>query len=342
MEDVVNFLQIRLERDFGYDDDTVIEALQSSMEELQKSKLLIPFPGRSPSNELPQRPFGLMVEPSLLEQKMHRRNMSMLQQNGGRSPTNLFFRKKGELDTSDYHSSNSHQHDSRNSYGEGSKYSYDPSIDEASSYAEGSRHNSITETSQTSIADLSMVSSVTLSRSQHLEENGNDLVPGDGAATPLSATSASSHQAASASVTSPAKMDEHRTRLQSSDSFYDNVPNDLGGGDQEGSESATPKFVESPDTVRIFVPYHLSTTTANSSSTRNGNVTPTHLDVEDANKIVIRVGVQASSKPFPTSGLSKVDVVESIPATKNLQSNVRSPDRQTNVPPLRLDSSESK
>lgn len=58
MEELVEFLQIKLEQDFGYHDDAAIDALQASMEELHKHKL--DNPGRAPPHELPQKPFGLI------------------------------------------------------------------------------------------------------------------------------------------------------------------------------------------------------------------------------------------------------------------------------------------
>lgn len=46
----------RLEKNFGYEDDYVIESLEKAMEELKKAKL--DHPGAPPDNELPQQPFG--------------------------------------------------------------------------------------------------------------------------------------------------------------------------------------------------------------------------------------------------------------------------------------------
>lgn len=45
-----------MEKNFGYEDDYVIESLEKNMEELRKSKLL--DLGPSPENELPKKPFG--------------------------------------------------------------------------------------------------------------------------------------------------------------------------------------------------------------------------------------------------------------------------------------------
>lgn len=57
---------MRLELDFGYDDDTVINNLRECMEELKKSKL--DYSGSPPSHELPQKPFGLFSPPPLAQQ----------------------------------------------------------------------------------------------------------------------------------------------------------------------------------------------------------------------------------------------------------------------------------
>lgn len=63
---VNNWSQVRLEHDFGYDDDTVINNLRECMEELKKSKL--DYSGSPPSHELPQKPFGLFSPPPLAQQ----------------------------------------------------------------------------------------------------------------------------------------------------------------------------------------------------------------------------------------------------------------------------------
>ncbi|EEC15461.1 RAB GTPase-activating protein, putative, partial [Ixodes scapularis] len=57
MEEMIEFLQARLEQDFGFHDDAAMEALQGAMEELRRQGLQVP-PGRPPPDELPQRPFG--------------------------------------------------------------------------------------------------------------------------------------------------------------------------------------------------------------------------------------------------------------------------------------------
>lgn len=57
LEETINFLQVDLEQDFGYDDDEVIEALFKSIKELKRQKL--DRPEAEPSvDELPSKPFG--------------------------------------------------------------------------------------------------------------------------------------------------------------------------------------------------------------------------------------------------------------------------------------------
>lgn len=63
MEEMIDFLQARLEQDFGFHDDAAMEALQDAMEELRRQGLAVP-PGKAPPSELPQRPFGLELPPS--------------------------------------------------------------------------------------------------------------------------------------------------------------------------------------------------------------------------------------------------------------------------------------
>lgn len=60
MEDLIEFLQIKLEQDFGYNDDVAIEALQTTILDLQKYGMHIA--GRALPDELPQRPFGLIIK----------------------------------------------------------------------------------------------------------------------------------------------------------------------------------------------------------------------------------------------------------------------------------------
>ncbi|XP_046976888.1 USP6 N-terminal-like protein isoform X1 [Vanessa cardui] len=61
MDLIVNFIQVKLHKDFGFEDDIVIYHLERSMEELKRAKL--DYPGPPPPSELPQRQLGMFVEP---------------------------------------------------------------------------------------------------------------------------------------------------------------------------------------------------------------------------------------------------------------------------------------
>ncbi|KAJ8381553.1 hypothetical protein SKAU_G00023310 [Synaphobranchus kaupii] len=56
MEELVEFLQVTLSKDFFFEDDFVIDQLQNSMSELRRSKLELPAPGRE--DEFPKKPLG--------------------------------------------------------------------------------------------------------------------------------------------------------------------------------------------------------------------------------------------------------------------------------------------
>nr|XP_014266480.2 USP6 N-terminal-like protein isoform X2 [Maylandia zebra] len=56
MEELVEFLQVTLSKDFFCEDDFVIEQLQASMTELRRAKLELPAPGKE--DEFPKKPLG--------------------------------------------------------------------------------------------------------------------------------------------------------------------------------------------------------------------------------------------------------------------------------------------
>lgn len=72
LDTIVHFLQVKLPKDFGYDDDYVIKALEQCCEELRKAKMELPPPPEP--NELPQKPFGVFVEPTKDEKIGHRKS----------------------------------------------------------------------------------------------------------------------------------------------------------------------------------------------------------------------------------------------------------------------------
>uniref|UniRef100_A0A182QH21 Rab-GAP TBC domain-containing protein n=1 Tax=Anopheles farauti TaxID=69004 RepID=A0A182QH21_9DIPT len=70
MDEVTDFLQTRLHKKFGYEDDHVIKVLQNSLDELKRLKLLNLPPAAA--NELPTVPRGQTVEPSTKARIGHR------------------------------------------------------------------------------------------------------------------------------------------------------------------------------------------------------------------------------------------------------------------------------
>ncbi|XP_058479845.1 USP6 N-terminal-like protein isoform X1 [Solea solea] len=56
MEELVDFLQVTLSKNFFLEDDVVIEQLQASVSELRRSKLELPAPGKD--DEFPTKPLG--------------------------------------------------------------------------------------------------------------------------------------------------------------------------------------------------------------------------------------------------------------------------------------------
>jgi hypothetical protein len=72
MDSIVNYLQVKLQKDFGYDDDFVIKAFEQCSEELRRAKMELPPPAAD--NEHPQKPFGVFVEPTADEKIGHRKS----------------------------------------------------------------------------------------------------------------------------------------------------------------------------------------------------------------------------------------------------------------------------
>jgi len=73
MEELMDFFQGSLEKDFGYSDDVVIESMRGCGEELRRARLDLPMPPADES-ELPSKPFGVFVPPTI-EQIIGRQSM---------------------------------------------------------------------------------------------------------------------------------------------------------------------------------------------------------------------------------------------------------------------------
>ncbi|XP_076311407.1 USP6 N-terminal-like protein isoform X2 [Tachypleus tridentatus] len=264
MEDTIEFLQVKLEQDFGYHDDAAVDALSASLEELRKHKMHLP---EQPSiHELPRLPFGLLAE-TFVDQQLgvrSKENEDMVITNGDQSPV---WKKKELVNSIEFTSGSGIHRQSRNSD--------NLDIDDASSINDPlSSRNSFAETSQTSVADLSAVSGFSSPNTTLTRQHGRG------------------------SNTSPHRANFNLDHLQRTLSFYDNV--DYTESVMAAIQQSPPRLrAHSPDTVRIFVPFdqtdthqdtspHQMFSRSHSSSPSNGDVTPTN---QDPNKITIHVGM---------------------------------------------------
>uniref|UniRef100_A0A1Y1KQ89 USP6 N-terminal-like protein n=1 Tax=Photinus pyralis TaxID=7054 RepID=A0A1Y1KQ89_PHOPY len=266
MDSIVHFIQVKLYKDFMYDDDTVIQSLEKTIDELKRSKL--DHPGPPLKDEIPSRPFGVLMQPSF-EQIVGRRAEKFTEKE---QTTNeiVTMRREEARDALEKES-----RESQLSVGDscglaGSKFSFDPSIDDASSLLDcqhtGSRR-SLADTSVTSTADLSVFSTIT--RSQAHENS----------------------------------LDTHSNISESSVGAISSVGSGImqSGSIQKQplSSHSTPRATPhnpSPDVVRIYVPY--SPTDTPTVSPQNGDVIhkspPTSFP--EGNKIRIRI----DNDDFPT------------------------------------------
>lgn len=70
MDEMTDFLQSKLHKDFGHDDNYVIKVLEQSMSDLKRFKMDLPPPPQP--CELPKYEFGRFIEPEF-ESKIGRR-----------------------------------------------------------------------------------------------------------------------------------------------------------------------------------------------------------------------------------------------------------------------------
>uniref|UniRef100_A0A0A9WF26 USP6 N-terminal-like protein n=2 Tax=Lygus hesperus TaxID=30085 RepID=A0A0A9WF26_LYGHE len=196
MDDILQFLQVHLERRFEVDDDVAMESLGKCLEELKKSKL--DYAGPPPQLELPKRKFGTFKEPSF-EQKVGRRSMefSRMEQSTRESVASrrdaamaaaLTAESPTEEEPSAPNGHARHSHDESSAL-PGSKFSLEQGSmdgDGSSLLGDGSRR-SLAETSITSTADLSVFSSAPRSQaadSHSICEEDTDQEDGGGTHTP--------------------------------------------------------------------------------------------------------------------------------------------------------------
>ncbi|KAL1518275.1 hypothetical protein ABEB36_001920 [Hypothenemus hampei] len=252
MDSIVNFIQVKLYKDFLYDDDTVIRELEHSMDLLRRNKL--DHPGPPTNEEIPQRPFGVFSEPSFEEIVGIRKEKFSETEKQTQEIVALTSEMARESATEkDEEREASHLSVGGDSVGYtgGSKFSFE----DGSSLLDGCDPNgsrrSLADTSVTSTADLSVFSTVT--RSHPHENNSLDTH-----------SNISDNSVGSGFLQKPV-------------------------GSAHSTPRATPHN-PSPDVLRIYVPYSpLETPVA---SPQNGEVTkgppPTSFPRE-MNKIRIKI-----------------------------------------------------
>lgn len=164
MDEILNFLQTQLEKDFGYEDDAVIDQLQLSMDELRKGKM--DLGPKAKVNELPTLPFGLDIQPSI-DQYINQKPIESLDEHfrkNVRSGKSSYLRKRG-LSSSTTPEMSRSRADTRSM--QSSRYS-EYSTDERSSYYDTAANSRLSlidfnsrtsnQSSRTSFADASDIS----------------------------------------------------------------------------------------------------------------------------------------------------------------------------------------
>ncbi|XP_065092647.1 uncharacterized protein LOC135713461 isoform X2 [Ochlerotatus camptorhynchus] len=169
MDLIVQYIQTKLHTDFGYDDDFVIQTLEKCMEELRKAGLDLPPPATE--IELPKKPFGVFVEPTV-EAKIGRRKMEFTETEKEVTET---VKIKREITVQEIANLNQNA-----TIGSGSNTPLNtghvPESEDGGSLL-GSSRKSLADTSVTSTADLSVLSGGQSQRSHNAFELGYEDHP---------------------------------------------------------------------------------------------------------------------------------------------------------------------
>ncbi|XP_060520366.1 USP6 N-terminal-like protein isoform X3 [Cylas formicarius] len=294
MDSIVHFIQVKLYKDFLYDDDTVVRQLEHNMDELKRHKL--DHPGPPSSDELPTRPFGLFKEPTFdqivgfraekfSEKEKQTQEIVTLTSDAARETTERD--KESHLSVGDsvgfagFFNTMLKQkgRECANRDIPGSKFSFDPSLDDASSLLDcdhtGSRR-SLADTSVTSTADLSVFSTVTRSQAHEnsLDTHSNMSDNSVGAA---SSVGSGFHFTGIAGLPKPFST--------------------------QSTPRATPHN-PSPDVLRIYVPYSPLDTPI--PSPHNGDLPKMYpSSFPEMNKIRIRIDNDELATPLVEHGQIK-------------------------------------
>ncbi|XP_072400033.1 USP6 N-terminal-like protein [Diabrotica undecimpunctata] len=277
MDSIVNYIQVKLYKDFQYDEDSVIRHLETSMEELKRHKL--DLPGPPTKDELPGGEFGLFKPPTFEQIVGIRKDQFTNEEKQMNEIVLLTSEAAKEAVDKDVDC----QLSVADSVGfTGSKFSFDPSMDDASSLLDcehtGSRR-SLADTSVTSTADLSVFSTITRSQAH---ENSLDTHSNMSDNSVGGASSAGSGIGATSSL--------------------------QRGVSSHSTPRATPRN-PSPDVLRIYVPYTpLDTPIA---SPHNGDLSRAPCTFLDTNKIRIKIDNDELLTPLVEHGQIKNFILES-------------------------------
>ncbi|XP_038115917.1 uncharacterized protein LOC6039691 isoform X2 [Culex quinquefasciatus] len=169
MDLIVQYIQTKLHVDFGYEDDIVIQTLEKCMDELRKAGLELPPPPEP--IELPKKPFGVFVEPTV-EAKIGRRKQEFTETEKEVTET---VKIKREITAQEVATLNQEV-----ATGSGSNSQLNavhvPESEDGGSLL-GSSRKSLADTSVTSTADLSVLSGGHSQRSQQAFEMYYDEQP---------------------------------------------------------------------------------------------------------------------------------------------------------------------
>lgn len=206
IDDILQYFQSELEKDFGYEDDAVIDQVQVSLEELRKAKMDVP--PKPKTNEEPTLPFGLEIEPSI-EQILKGIHPESVDEHFKRNPHKGkagYLRKRGLTGSATPEMSRS-QTDSMQS----SRLS-EYSIDDKSSYYDTAAN------SRLSLADFTSMQSSRTSYAEGSEFGSNSLMRHTGG-TPLAND-----------VSSDVEGDVDETTMEhpSRDTTIENIAGELG------------------------------------------------------------------------------------------------------------------
>ncbi|GAB1605415.1 Hypothetical predicted protein [Argonauta hians] len=192
MDEILNFLHYQLEKDFGYDDDTVIDQLQLSLEELRKAKMDV---GPKPkAAEFPTLPFGLDIQPSI-EQYINKKPIESLDEHfrknnrgGGSSGGKSYSRRRATSSSTTPELSRSRADTRSMQSGQYSEYS----ADDRSSYYDTATNSRLSlidfrtsnQSSRTSFADASDISlSIGMDSTTNIDELDATSIGGGSAET---------------------------------------------------------------------------------------------------------------------------------------------------------------